>query len=271
MGWPNRQTAGLGALETSREARRPRICMPSSRNLTKRAFQCGLYEGQDVLMQIDDVDLICFEPMPGFQFKNNWLRRLLYRDLTRSLVFLNPGLRKVRLTREYDLFVAVCQNYWDFLYLNAIDGWKDHCRTSVCWIDEMWWADIPQYKYWLHALRRFDHVFMGYSSSVTPLSNVINQSCRWLPGAVDTLRFSPYPHPPARFIDVYSIGRRWEGVHGALLRAAARREIFYIYDTFPGADMEPLDHRQHRELFANVAKRSRCFMVAPPKMDVPGE
>jgi hypothetical protein len=67
------------------------------------------------------------------------------------------------------------------------------------------------------------------------------------------------------------MGRRWEGVHDALRQLASRQEIFYIHDTFAGSDIEPPDHRQHRSMLANIAKRSRYFMVAPAKMDVPGE
>jgi hypothetical protein len=71
---------------------------------------------------------------------------------------------------------------------------------------------------------------------------------------------------------VYSIGRRWESIHRALLGAAEDRDIFYIYDTFPSiAEREVYDHRQHRALFANAAKRSRYFMVAPGKVDVQEE
>jgi hypothetical protein len=258
-------------MAVTKSAPRPRICMPTARGLTKKAFQCGFYEAQDVLVENDAVDLIALEPRPGFGLREKWQRRLLYRDISRRLIYVNPGLRPVRLTGEYDLFVVVCQNYWDLLYLNAIEGWEDHCRTSVCWIDEMWATEIPLYKYWLHSLRRFDHVFVGISGSVDPLSNAIGRPCRWLPGAVDCLRFSPYPKPPARVVDVYSIGRRWDGIHQTLLRAAAQKDIFYVYDTFPAAYAEPYDHRQHREMLANVAKRSRCFMVAPPKMDAPEE
>jgi hypothetical protein len=75
-----------------------------------------------------------------------------------------------------------------------------------------------------------------------------------------------------RAVDVYSIGRRWEGVHQALLAAAGRKKILYVYDTFPRiAEMHVHDHRQHRDLFANLAQRSRYFMVAPGKMDLPEE
>ncbi len=253
----------------SREKARPRICMPTARKLTKRTYQCGFYEAQDVLSEIDDVDPIYLEPRWGFPTQFSWHKRLLFRDVSRRLIFQNPGVRRVTLTGEYDLFVAVCQNYSDLLYLSAIDGWEGQCKTSVCWIEEMWAAHIPLYKYWLHALRRFDHIFVGCRGTAEPLSKAIGKRCRWLPGGVDAIRFSPYPNPPARVIDVYSIGRRWDGIHQALLRAAGGKDIFYVYDTVQKiADMEPYDHRHHRDLFANVAKRSRYFVVAPAKMNI---
>lgn len=249
----------------------PRICMPTSRAITRKAFQCGLYEAQDVLVEADDVDLLVLEAERGLQWKQGWQRRLLYRDVSKKLIFLNPGIRRVRLTRDYDVYIAVCQNYWDLLYFNAVEGWKDRCRTSVCWIDEMWAADIPRYKYWLHVLNEFDHVFVGYRGSVETVSKALGRPCHWMPGGVDAFRFSPYPQTPRRVVDVYSMGRRWEGVHDVLRELAAQQEIFYIHDTFAGSDMEPPDHRQHRSLLANVAKRSRYFIVAPGKMDTPGE
>ena len=42
----------------STQSASPRICMPTWRNFTKRAYQCGLYEAQDVLVENDDVDLL---------------------------------------------------------------------------------------------------------------------------------------------------------------------------------------------------------------------
>ena len=29
-------------------------------------------------------------------------------------------------------------------YANAIEGWKDRCRTSICWVDELWANGVPQ-------------------------------------------------------------------------------------------------------------------------------
>jgi len=145
---------------------------------------------------------------------------------------------------------------------------KDHCRTSVCYIDELWTGLLPSYKYWLHAFNQFDHVIVGLSGTVQPLARAIGHPCHYVPGAVDALRFTPYPTPPSRSIDVYSIGRRFEGIHHALLGMARKERRFYIYDTLQSGDSQALDHQQHRDLFGNIAKRSRMFVVGPAKMGV---
>lgn len=248
-----------------------RVAVLSARQFSRAAFQCGQLEAQDVLCECEDVDLICLETEPGFQRKHHWLRRLMYRDVSRRLAYVNPGLKRVTLTRDYDLLIVMCQTYWDFLYVNAIDGWKDHCKTSVCWMDELWAASLPLYKYWLPSLKRFDHVVVGMLGTVAPLSDVLGQQCHYVPGGVDAIRFSPNPEPPDRAIDVYSVGRRWEGIHQALLKQAADREIFYVYDTLQTGESQAADHRQHRDLYANVAKRSRFFLVAPGKVNVQEE
>ena len=250
---------------------KPRICMPSGRKFRKETFLCGHYEAQDVFVEIDDVDLICLEPGRAYKFKDRWQRRLIFRDVSRRVIFANPGLHKVGLTREYDLLVVRCQTEKDLPDVNAIEGWKDYCKTSVCWIEEIWAAQLAKDKYWLHALNQFDHVFTTCLGTVGPLSQALGRPIRWLPAAVDTLRFTPYPVPPARVIDIYSIGRRREGMHERLLQAAKRRKLFYIYDTFRASLSEAYDHRQHRDHFANVSKRSRYFMVAPGKIDAGAE
>jgi hypothetical protein len=91
----------------------------------------------------------------------------------------------------------------------------------------------------------------------------------WLraPGGVDVLRFSSLSKSVARVIDVYSMGRRWEGVHSELLKAANRSELFYLHDTVTNtANSEVYDVKQHRDLYANTAKRSKYFVVAPAKI-----
>ena len=249
-----------------------RICMPSTRTISREAFQSGLYEAQDVLAETNDVDLIDLQAGWGFRSRDRWQRRLLYRGVSQSLAYMNPGLQRVRLTQDYDLLIAVCQNFWDLLYINAIDGWKERCKTSVCWLGEIWAADILANRDLLRALRSFDYVFLNSQGTVGPLSDFLDRQCHFLPTGVDTIRFNPLPKNPNRSIDVYNIGRRWEGVHQRLLQAASEGGLFYVYDSYQSmATMEPIDYKQHRELFANMAKRSKYFLVWPGKMNLPEE
>lgn len=248
----------------------PRVCIPSSRKLTRRVYQTGHKEAQDVL-ESPEVDLIELEPRAGFQTREYWHQRLMYRDLSRKLAYVNAGLKSVRLTREYELLIVLCQTYADLFYVNAIQNLKDQCRTTVCWIDELYAADLPRFKYWLPSLRRFDHVVLGMNGTVKALSEAIGRPCHYVPGAVDAIRFSPYPHRLQRVIDVYSVGRRAEGLHRALLGMAASQKVFYIFDSLHSVESIAADHRQHRDLYADVAKRSRYFMVAPGKIDQPHE
>jgi hypothetical protein len=268
MGHVKRNHTFRAAAEAPIQSGSPRICMPTWRNFTKLTFRCGLYEAQDVLVEIDDVDLICLDLTWAAWFNEYWLRAPIYHDVSKKLIFANPGLRKVQLSRDYDVFIAVCTGFWDLPYINAIERWRDHCKVGICWLDELWISDIPGYKYWLHALNQFDYVFTGMRSTVSALSRVINRPCYWLPGGIDARRFSPLPGPATRGIDVYSIGRRYEGIHRELLKAAERGELFYIHDThMKTSETEVYDHRQHRDLLANIAKRSRFFVVAPAKMN----
>jgi len=272
MGFVKKNDRFREAAEALTRSASPRICMPTWRNFTRRAFQCNLYEAEDVLVENDDVDLICLNMTWGAWFKESWLRIPLYHDVSRKLIFANLGLKKVQLSRDYDVFIAVCNGYWDLPYINAIERWRDHCKISVCWIDEMWAAQIPDYKYWLPALSQFDYVFIGLKDSVSALSQAANRPCYWLPFGIDALRFSPFPGPPARVIDVYNIGRRHEGIHREMRKATERGELFYVHDTIVNlANREVYNHQQHRDLFANIAKRSRYFVVAAAKMDALGE
>ncbi len=250
---------------------KPRICMPTRRRICKQVFHCALYEAEDVLAATSDVDLICLEPGAGFESRNKWLSRAAFHDVSERLALVNPGIKPVQLTQGYDLFVAVCQSYEDLLYINAIKGWENRCRTSVCWIDEIWAGSIHKYRHWMSALRRFEYVFVGLKGSVEPLSKAIGTSCQWLPGAVDTLRFVPHFRNTPRTIDVLSAGRRLEGIHQSLRSMASKNELFYLHDTFSAARAVTFDYQEHRELFARILQRSRYFIVAPAKMDAPGE
>lgn len=245
----------------------PRICMPVLTRVENAAFRSGLYEALDVLRSADDVHVIELSASTGLAWKKRLLRYALYHDISGRLIFTNPGVEQVKLNDDYDLFLAVCQSCWDLPYINAIKGWKDRCRTSVCWIEEMWASSISDYRYILPALRQFDHVFIGYRGSVAGVSDAIGKACHWLPPGIDAIRFRP-KEMVERPIDVYSVGRRWDGIHEALLNSARRDQLFYIYDSFRDAsDREVFDYKQHRDLYASIVSRSKFFLVAPGKLN----
>jgi hypothetical protein len=246
--------------------KKPRIGMLTARGFSREAFMAGTYDAQDILLDIDDAELIHPKPRRGFEFRKRTHARLVWHDFTKSLVFANLAFEPVRLTKEYDLLVVYLLNDIDHLFhLSAVQGWKNHCKTSVCWIDEIYAVDIPRLKYWLPALAQFDHVFVGYSGSVNALAQAIERPCHWLPSGVDSIRFTPSPSFPDRVIDIYNMGRRAEGLHRALLDLAAKNGMFYLYDTFESSRTNLYDHKQHRDMLANIMKRTRYFTVAPAK------
>ncbi len=253
--------------------------MPTWRRFERFAYQSMVYEAEDVLTEVDDVDLFCLERQPGFHWskcalpivRQVWNRRSLWNDFTKPTIYQNPGLNSVRITQEYDLFVAICQNWWDVINVNAIKGWKDRCKTSVCWLHELWASWVPENRWWIPALDQFDHVILGMHGSVPSVSETLGRSCHWIPPAVDAIRFYPNPASTERRIDAYSLGTRNELLHKALLNLARSNKIFYLYDSFPSSSAVVLDHREHRELIANIVKRSRYFLVAPAKIVAPEE
>jgi hypothetical protein len=197
------------------------------------------------------------------------VRRLIWRPGLRNLAArMNPGLRPIEIRDEYDVFVYVCMNPSDLLYLNAVHGWRDRCRTKLCYMVEFYSGWLKEYEFHLKSyLTGFDHVFLSFSGSVPAVQQAVGRPCHHVPLGADVLRFTPYPSPPVRCIDVYSMGRRSDMGHQAFLTRLRRGEIFYIYDTIPGLLIQPRQHTEHRDLIAHCAKRCRYFITYPAKVD----
>jgi hypothetical protein len=246
--------------------RKPRICVLTSRGFSREAFMTGTYDAQDVLLDIDDAELIHLKPRSGYAFRQRIHTKLVWHDFTKSLAFANVAFEPVELKKEYDLLVVYVLNDIDnLLQVAAVREWKNHCRTSVCWIDEIYAVDIPRLKHWMPALAQFDHIVVGYSGSVPALAKAIGRPCHWLPSGVDAIRFTPSPRFADRVIDIYSMGRRAESSHRALLDLTAKNGMFYLYDTFEASRVNVYDYNQHRDNLANILKRTRYFTVAPAK------
>lgn len=244
----------------------PRICMFSQRHLHTLVSRCVPYEFEDVICEVDDVEMLRPEPYRLFAVGQK-VSNLLARRVSVSSV--NPGVRKLHLNKNYDLFIMICQFARDLLSLNAIKGWKQRCRTSVCWVDEIWAGELHKCTGHLKILSKFDYVVLNCSASVQPVQDAVRRPCFYMLPGIDAIRFCPYPNPPLRSIDVHSLGRKSLITHRALLKMVEQKKIFYIYDTFE--NMSTLLPRDHRILLANITKRSRYFLANAAKIDCKSE
>lgn len=244
-----------------------RILMFSQRNINQKFhYRCTLYQFEDIIRKIDSVEFL--EPK-----LKNWLKngnRAANRLEKLLAITINP---KIKVKKHYDLFFAVCQLPRDLLYINIIEEWNTCCKTSICWLDEIWIKVMLRfkllYKYFFKILSKFDYVILSCSQSVNAVNEAVKGKCFYLPNGVDAILFCPYPNPPQRFIDLYNFGRRSEVTHQALLKMVKENKIFYVYDSITGKEV--FKSNEHRLLLANTAKRSRYFIANPGKFDQTNE
>lgn len=241
----------------------PRVLIFSLRNIFARAlFRCAHFEFEDLICEMDSAELLA--PKIDASGKRSSLAiRLAYH----APVLLNPGMQKISARRHYDMFFTICGYPQDLIMFNSLGNVRDICKTSVCLLDELWINEIVKNRHFLRILAKFDVVLLYYSQTVNPLSEIIERKCVYLPPGVDAGLFCPNPDPPERVVDVYSIGRRSEITHQRLLEMARKGGFFYLHDSIGGS--QAINSKQHRMLFANVAKRSRYFIVNPGKIDEP--
>jgi hypothetical protein len=245
---------------------KPRVLIFSLRNIFGNAlFRCPHYEFEDIICEIDSAVLLAPKVDPS-NTRSTFATRLAYR----APVALNPGIRRISEKINYDIFFTICGFPPDLIMVNAvISNMRDICRTSVCLVDELWVKEMIKQRHLLRILAKFDVVMLYYSQTVKPLSEQIGCRCIFLPPGVDAILFCPHPDPPKRVIDVYSMGRRSRITHQRLLRMVRESGLFYLYDSIGGS--QAINSKEHRALLANVAKRSRYFIVNPGKIDLPDE
>jgi hypothetical protein len=228
---------------------------------------CAPYEFEDVITEVAGADRVEAGDMRAFELSRRAYK--LARVATGSRRFaqaMTPPPSRVRLERDYDLFLAVFNNVYELFALATIPDWRDRCRVAACFVIEVFAQFLPGYL--LELLAEFDHVFLGARHPVGEIARIVGRPCSYLPLAADVLRFSPLPELPPRAIDVCNIGRRSAGTHDALVRLARDRRIFYYYDTVAasGAGQRQrtfhVDNAgEHRLLLASVLQRSRYFIA----------
>ena len=244
----------------------PRVLMVSHRHLRPHVSWASAYEFEDVVQEVDDVELLSIDaeqpsPLP---LEERVVARL--RTHAGVRVSREPRRRRVEVDGGYELFFVRVMTPKELDILESVEGWRDSARVKVCWVEELW-VDMLRYTKMLEPLKQFDHVFVGHVPTPVPLSKAIDRPCSFLAPAVDALRFCPYPSPPTRSIDFYALGRRSPLVHEALFGRALQEPGFhYFYDSARWTTFVE-DHTQHRELTANLVKRTRYFMADRAKVD----
>ena len=248
----------------------PRVLLFSQRNIAKAAaaalhqsilFRCPHYEFEDIICQIDSVDLVAPGAGRWFGGRYETAKRITFH----LPVTLDPGVAKLKTSRTYDLLFAIFGSPVDLLLLKALGDWHEVAKRSICLMDEMWVRELKAYRFFLKTLAKFDCVMLYYSQSVDALNDAIGDRCQFLAPGVDALLFRPYPADLKRVVDIYSIGRRSEATHQALLKLAKEQGRFYLHDSVSGS--HAFNATEHRLLFANIAKRSRYFIVNPALID----
>lgn len=252
---------------------KPSILVVSVRGYRFQAANGCIYEFEDLLTDLESAQLYC----PGDEFAFPFdLARKVYRTAKyagcsdRLAAKIAPFPQDLVLDREYDLLFAVLDNPWQMHLLESIKGWRDKCRKTACFIAEMWMPDLSNWRLAKEPWDDFDHVFLGVTQCIDGLSKLVKPPLTYIPPAVDTLRFSPYPNPPQRSIDVSYVGRRSPIIHDALIARAAKDNFFYYYDTLKGK-LEIGNHKQHRVLLADLFQRSRYNITNYAKFDEKAE
>src|SRR4051812_29321948 len=244
---------------------KPRVLIFSLRNIFGKALnRCPHYEFEDIICEIDSAELFAPKVEPSSR-RASFATRLAYH----APVTLNPGIPEIPAKGRYDILFTICGFPQDLIMFDAVNNLRDVCGTSVCLVDELWVKDMAKHRHFMRILAKFDVVMQYHSGTVKPLSELIGRKCIYMPPAVDAISFCPYPDPPARVVDVYSIGRRSNVTHQKLLDMARQSGLFYLHDTIGGS--QAINPGEHRALFANVAKRSKYFLVNPGKIDEPDQ
>ena len=103
------------------------------------------YEFEDVIAQLLGADQI--EPQ-SLGMVN--LTRRIYKGLYRAgapaglAMSLTPPLGGLRLTKQYDLFIAIFNHTHEVAALSAVPNWRQHCKRAICLIAEAWGNDGAQ-------------------------------------------------------------------------------------------------------------------------------
>lgn len=231
----------------------------SNRNCAKDLAEACLFEFEDILAEVQAVDFIT----PPYRYSEGQKRmffameKVVHSPQLARRVLLDQN--SLHLQRDYEHFFCILLNPSGSLYIDIIENLRERCQKLSCYLIEAWQKDIQFSQPTLKLLKKFDHIFIGVKNVVEGIEKITGRPCTYLPPAVDTLRFFPDSFEPRRCIDLNYMGRRSEVTHNAVLKITQARDFFYYYDSCNYLGFK--DYKQHRDLFANLLKRSSYFIA----------
>ena len=235
---------------------KPRVAIYSLRNMENHVSRACGYTFEDVIAsEIDEVDIIAPDFKSGKKMShkaNVWAARKFGHG-----VAVSQG--NVGLEQDYDLFFFNPAQPRDLVYLNSLKNWRQHSKTAVCWLQELWINEFHSVGRLLDILEQFDHVVCTFFHTAEYLREHISKPVTHLSWGVDTKLFCPYPFEPDRAIDVCAVGEVHPVMHQQLIQHADRTGQYYQYSTVHGVHAMA-SHKAHRYNYANTLKRSRYFL-----------
>jgi hypothetical protein len=237
----------------------PRALVFSERNAESRKWHAFQYEFEDVAAAVDDVAVLAPPERPTGRLR--YVANRASRATGHIERYTEPSVRPVRITRDYDVFFTMFSFVSDIPHLHALRDMRERCAKATCFIVELFTHQIEEARPYLELLRRFefDRVFLFNPAPKAAVEEIVGCPVEFLPLGVDALRFTPYPDPPPRCVDLYQFGRRSTVTHAAALEMARRDGAFYLYDTIFNVPLP--DYLAHREMIAETMKRSRYFFA----------
>jgi hypothetical protein len=170
-----------------------------------------------------------------------------------------------------DLAILLSRHPSDLALLNHATAVIGPDTTLVVVLTELWPTFVvdQRQREALRLLRRADLVIVNQVSSLAPLRahlGVSGPNCRFLPPALDLLRFMSWPEA-VRDVDVFAPGRRPPRVHASLRCALESGELRYVFDSFTPASVPDL--ADHRTFFISQARRARTMLAYPARLAEP--
>ncbi len=234
----------------------PRVIVFSQRGLRPKVSRCSGFEFEDVVASVTNAQVLSPIHSKFSTLGEPLVNRFNKRFSVGSKV--DAPFRCPPISGNHDVMFALFQLPSDLVALSGIRD-SNQFGMSVCFIEEMWAADLDRWKGHIERLNEFDHVFLASAGTVEALQQRLTTPVSFLPFGIDSLRFGPSDIDAPRHIDVNNIGRRSEITHQAIRKWAADNQRFYYFDTFtPGY---VYDFRQHRQMLAQLDKSSSFIIT----------